>query len=187
MGASRGRSRALIAGLLVFAAILAVAPGTRSLLRTFAYRTGLLQKSRPLAVGQSLGRLSLTALDGSAVTLSVRPGHASVINVFTTWCPPCRDEAPMLASQTPRLARAGIDVLGVDQAENPDAVQTFARAYDLRYPLYIDGDRTTTTSLDARVIPTTVFVDANDVVRAIHVGPLAKSDLFAMTGVQGSP
>jgi len=181
MSANRRRSGALVGALLVFAAVLASVPQTRALLRSVAYRTGLLQKHAPLAAGQSLGRVDVVALDGSNVALAIRPGHAAVINVFTTWCSPCRQEMPALARNAPRLEQSGIDVIGVDQAESISAVRHFSREYGVQYPLYIDGDRTTATSLNARVIPTTIFVDANGIVKLIHVGPVDDADLVALS------
>lgn len=184
MNAGRARSAALVAALLILVAI--ALPPVRSYVRSAAYRLGVLHVPRPLGAGERFAGIPLQALDGSSVSIRPRPGHPLLINVFATWCSPCRDETPLIASVAPALSRAGIDVVGVDQAEPSWRVAEFAQSFGLHYPLYIDGNRATTTTLDARVIPTTVLVDRNDVVRVIHVGPLDSAELLGMTKAAGA-
>jgi len=95
-----------------------------------------------------------------------------LINVFTSWCPSCNEEMPALSHAAPALARDGIDVVGIDQAESSEQVQRFVQAYDVHYPVYIDADSSTRKLLGARIIPTTLFVDRRGIVRLVHVGPL---------------
>jgi thiol-disulfide isomerase/thioredoxin len=170
MIASRVRGGTLVIAALLFIAFAALAHHFRPIARP-----------RPLQSGEPIGRLSFTTLDGSTVALAPRAGHALLVNVFATWCPPCRSETPALADVAPRLERAGVDVVGVDQAESSSQVERFADEYGLRYPLYIDGTNATKATLDARVIPTTVLIDRHGVVRAIHVGPLDSSEFLALT------
>jgi thiol-disulfide isomerase/thioredoxin len=181
MNASRGRGGALIGALLVVVALMA-SPTLRSVVRHVAYRLGVLSRPRPIAAGQPLGTVTLTSLDGSAQSIQTRPGRRLLINIFATWCTPCRAETPFLNAAAPRLERDGIDVVGVDQAEPAHSVASFIRAYGVRYPTYIDPNRWSPLSLDARVIPTTLLVGRDNVVKAIHVGPLNESELVAMTG-----
>ncbi|MBV8148857.1 MAG: TlpA family protein disulfide reductase [Candidatus Eremiobacteraeota bacterium] len=179
MNASRGRDAALIAALLVFAA--ALSPPARPFLREAAYRLGVLSTPRPLERGKPLGEISLVALDGSKVFVRPRPGHALLINVFATWCPPCQAETPLLVSVAPSLERSGVDVVGVDQADSISQVERFTSAFAVPYPVYVDQNWTTKITLDARVIPTTLLVDRRDIVRYVHSGPLDSSDLLAMS------
>jgi thiol-disulfide isomerase/thioredoxin len=170
MIASRVRGGALVIAALLFIALAALAHHFRPIARP-----------QPLQSGEAIGRLSFTRLDGSSVALEPRVGHALLVNVFATWCPPCRSETPALADAAPRLERAGVDVVGIDQAESSSQVERFADEYGLRYPLYIDDTNATKVSLDARIIPTTVLVDRQGVVRVIHVGPLDASEFLALT------
>ena len=181
MNASRARGGALIAALLVLVALIA-SPTLRSLVRHGAYRLGILSPPRPIAAGQPLGRVIVTSLDVTQQALRPRPGRRLLINVFATWCVPCREEAPFLGAIAGRLAREGIDVVGVDQAEPAQSVARFVTAYRLRYPAFIDSTGNSTQSLDARVIPTTLLVGRDGVVKSIHVGPIDQSELLAMTG-----
>jgi cytochrome c biogenesis protein CcmG, thiol:disulfide interchange protein DsbE len=179
MNASRGRGAALIAALLVLAA--ALSPPARPFVRQAAYRLGLLRDPQPLERGRPLNGFSVVTLDGSSVVLHPRPGHAMLINVFATWCPPCQAETPLLVSLAPALQRAGVDVVGVDQAESLPQVERFTSAYGVPYPVYVDQNQTTKITLDARVIPTTLLVDRRDIVRFVYIGPLDSSEMLAMS------
>lgn len=180
MNASRARGAALIAALLVLIAV-AISPELRSHVRHIAYRLGVLSPPRAIGTGQPLGTLQLTTLDGSIQAVRVQPGHRLLINIFATWCVPCQAETPFLASAAPRLRSEGIDVVGVDQAEPPQSVARFVQAFGVRYPTYVDPNRWSPLSLDARVIPTTILVGSDNVVKIIHVGPLDENELVAMT------
>jgi thiol-disulfide isomerase/thioredoxin len=168
----------LIAAAVFLVAALAIAPPTRPFVsRVVRHFTS---PTRAVAPGQPLGSMSFTALDGSTVALGKRTGRAMVINVFTSWCTSCVEEMPALSSVARNLQRSGVDVVGVDQDESADRVSNFARSFDLQYPIYIDDGQVSRFVLGARVIPTTVFVDRHDVVRAVHVGPLNAADFVAM-------
>lgn len=180
MNASRVRGAALIAALLVLIA-LAASPTLRSLVRRGAYGLGLLKPPHAIAAGKSLGTLQLTDLEGATQAVRAQPGRRLLINIFATWCEPCQSETPFLAAAAPRLKREGIDVVGVDQAEPPQSVARFVRSFGVAYPTYVDPNRWSPLSLDARVIPTTILVDGNDVVKTIHVGPLDQAGLVALT------
>lgn len=180
MNANRARGAALIAALLVLIALIA-SPTLRSLARHAAYRLGVLSPPRPIAAGQTLGTLALTRLDGTPEALHPRAGRRLLINVFATWCVPCQGETPMLTAAASRLRDHGIDLVGVDQAEPAQNVARFLETYRVPYPTYIDATRSSVLSLDARMIPTTILVGSDDVVKIIHVGPLDENDLVAMT------
>lgn len=132
-----------------------------------------------LKEGDHLVPIRLEALDGSAYTLDAarRP---QIINVFATWCPPCRMETPGFAALARKLQQRGVAVVGIDQQETPDAVNAFAREFSLTYPVYVDSAGITRYVLGARVIPTTIYVDATGVIRWEHVGPLSAQDLVQL-------
>lgn len=127
---------------------------------------------RPLHPGDRLSPISLLSLTGQNVTLKPA-GRPQVINVFATWCMPCRMETPQLAVLAKALQARGVDVVGIDQQEAAAQVDRFRTDFSLRYPLYIDGGNLTHTVLGARVIPETLYVDAGGIIRWVHEGPLS--------------
>jgi thiol-disulfide isomerase/thioredoxin len=146
----------------------------------------LLDSARPVRLGEPLRKLSVRTLDGSPISLSTRPGHWTLINVFTSWCTPCRDEFPELSKAAPALRARGIDVVGIDQAESAASVRSVSARYDLRYPMFLDSELVSQHRLGARVIPETVSVDPAGIVRSIHSGPLDEAGFIALASFKSS-
>lgn len=135
---------------------------------------------RMLHTGDRLAPLRVASLYGAPYTL--RPsGRAMIINVFATWCGPCRMEAPEFGAAAARLRAQGVDVVGIDQQEDGTRVNLFARDFHLHYPLYVDTAGITHSVLGARIIPTTLFVDANGIIRWQHAGPITAQTLYDVT------
>jgi peroxiredoxin len=168
------------AAAAVAVACLSLLPAARPMEYRVARHFGIIGAPPPATPGQPLASLSLASLEGTPVSFSDRPGRSLVINVFTSWCPSCNQEMPAISSATASLNREGVDVVGIDQAESSEQVRRFIASYNLTYPVYIDTNQSTRTLLDARVIPTTVFVDRHDIVRYVHVGPLDTKDFVSM-------
>jgi peroxiredoxin len=180
MNATRRRGAALVAASLLVVAALAISPAGRPLVRRLAYDLGLRVPPHAVREGERLPPLALTTLDGTTAQLNARPGRRLLINVFATWCTPCQEETPALSSAAPVIEKSGTEIVGIDQAESGASVKRFADAYALHYPLYIDPAGAAQVRLGARVIPTTLLVDPQGVVRFIHVGPLSTSDFEAL-------
>jgi peroxiredoxin len=115
---------------------------------------------------------TLTQLDGSPLTLSDLRGKPILINFWATWCPPCRRELPALqAAYT--VYRGEIGFIAVNVKEDPATVTALAEELGLNFPIVLDPDgQISDIAYEVRGLPTTVFVDANGVVAARHVGPL---------------
>ncbi len=137
-------------------------------------------KNIPLGIapGQLAFDFTLDDVSGQRIKLSDLRGHPVVINFWATWCPPCRQELPALQSAYQRLRDKGVILLGVDLKENAETIQNFTTQFGLTYPLLLDRDGAVSERYQVRGIPTTVFLDADGVVHARHVGPLTE-DKFA--------
>jgi cytochrome c biogenesis protein CcmG/thiol:disulfide interchange protein DsbE len=137
-----------------------------------------------LRTGDRLLPLQVSSLYGTPYTLQPRQ-RPMIINVFATWCTPCREETPGFAATAQRLRGRGIDVFAIDQQESPQAVSAFVQEFGLRYPVYIDTSGITHDLLGARMIPTTIFVNAAGVIVWEHAGPLTPAQLLAAVGETG--
>ncbi len=131
---------------------------------------------RALGVGDRLVPLSFDSLTGGTVTIAPS-GRPQVINVFATWCGPCRFETPRFAHLADELLARGVSVIGLDQQEPPAAVERFRAEFSLRYPVYIDNGDVTHAVLGARMIPETLYVDAGGTIRWIREGPLSAAEI----------
>ena len=137
--------------------------------------TALLALLRPPL--PALPDLTLRRLDGAPVALRDLRGTPQVINLWATWCPPCRRELPMLvrAAQQPTTA-AGIVL--IDEGEPAARVADFLRRERLAPPvLLLDPDSALLAHYRSPGLPTTLFVAADGTVRRVHVGELSAATL----------
>ena len=129
----------------------------------------------PDIVGQTPS-FALQDLDGKTVRLEDFRGKPVLLNVWATWCPPCKFELPALA----RFARnhPDIQVLGLATASPPDDLRRMSA--DLPYPNLVLDDQ---TGLDLQVeaLPTTFFLDENGKVVRGHSGILFYPQLWWLT------
>ena len=97
------------------------------------------------------------------------------MNVFASWCPPCRQELPRIVSAA-RRSGTRVAFLGVDAQEPAQIATAFAKQMQLPYPIAIDRGQFA-ASYGARSLPETIFVDAHGIVRAIVHGTISEQIL----------
>jgi thiol-disulfide isomerase/thioredoxin len=140
-----------------------------------------------IAPDAPLSALSMTALDGRSVTLTGLQGKPAVVNLWATWCPPCRRELPLLLRA--QSAHADIHFVFVDQGETRDAVARFLSAQNL--PLrnvLLDRALAAGAAFDQRALPTTLFFDAGGRLVATRVGALSAATLAeSLASLQAAP
>ena len=107
-------------------------------------------------------------LDGRTDALARYRGSVVLMNLWATWCPPCREEMPDLERFYRQNRKRGVVVLGIDQGESAEAAGAFAREHGVTFPILLDADQQYGRSYKAIGLPTTVIVDrAGHVVRGI--------------------
>ena len=117
--------------------------------------------------------------DGTTVTLSdftANGGTPVVLNFWATWCPPCRVEMPHFEAAA-ELYGDDVAVLGVNQAESVETIATYAGDHGLTYPLLVDQEMTINHLYGILNLPTTIFIDANGIVREVLVGTMSRAVL----------
>jgi thiol-disulfide isomerase/thioredoxin len=122
--------------------------------------TSFIKQSDRIAAPQ----LSGMTLSGTNYIFS--GGQVAVVNVWASWCAPCRAEAPTLAALSKKYS--DVAFIGILTRDNPATAEAFARRFALPYPTLIDdsvliGFR---KSLPANAIPSTVVIDRNGRVAA---------------------
>jgi thiol-disulfide isomerase/thioredoxin len=120
-------------------------------------------------------RLSGMTLTGKNYTYDV--GKVAVVNVWASWCAPCRAEAPTLAALSEKYS--DVAFIGILTRDNPVNAEAFTRRFALPYPTLIDdsvliGFR---KSLPANAIPSTVLIDKNGDVAARISGEVTVASL----------
>ncbi len=129
-------------------------------------------------VGQPAPDFTLQDLDGRTWHLRDLQGRVVVLNMWATWCEPCKVEMPLLQTLAVNHPH-DVVILGVNYGEDPAAVQAFAQKYGLTFPLLLDPERVVVRRYGARGLPTTVFIDRDGIVRGIHLGALSPDDVRA--------
>jgi cytochrome c biogenesis protein CcmG/thiol:disulfide interchange protein DsbE len=112
---------------------------------------------------------------GEPVTLSDFRGSVVALNFWATWCAPCQVEMPSL--QRASEESGGLVVLAVNVGEGQERVQAFLDEHSLTFRVALDRDKTIAALYGVRVFPTTVWIDAEGIVRAEHLGPLSEEQI----------
>ena len=134
-------------------------------------RRGALRVSADRATGGSARTrlFTLKATDGRTVRLSDYRGKTLVLNVWATWCPPCREETPDLVKAYSSLAGPNVAFLGVDDTEQAPIVRAFVADKGVPYPQAIDTEKTFSNAYDIRYFPTTFVIDRDGIIRARNI------------------
>ncbi|MGH3720267.1 MAG: TlpA disulfide reductase family protein [Pseudonocardiaceae bacterium] len=176
--------------LLLFAAILLLAgcaTGTDVVARggTFEFvspggKTDILYD--PPATRGTVGELSGDSLTepGTTVSLARYPNQAVVLNIWGSWCGPCRSEATDLVRVADTTASQGVRFVGIDVRDGRSAGADFARDFGLTYPSIFDPPGRTLFALRGiprSVVPLTVVLDRHHRVAAVFLHAMHARDL----------
>jgi thiol-disulfide isomerase/thioredoxin len=120
-------------------------------------------------IGDPLPALSLSSVpDGEHVTLPIR-GRVTVIDLFATWCRPCRESLPALERLRHRYGDR-VEFVSIAQDSDPAKVARFVHELHVGGRVLLDRDRQAYRALGAHELPTTYVVDGEGVVRKINHG-----------------
>jgi len=120
---------------------------------------------------------TITGLTLSGTNYAYTKDKVAVVNVWASWCAPCRAEAPALASLA--IKYPNVAFIGILTRDNPANAEAFARRFKLPYPTIIDDSILIgfKGSLPANAIPTTVILDKNGLVAARISGVITVASL----------
>lgn len=133
---------------------------------------------RSVLIDKPAPQFTLPAVPGTGMPgfdTAALQGEVTVVNVFASWCVPCRDEHPLLEALK---QRTGVRLFGINQKDIPENAVKFLTALGNPYDA-IGGDSTSRVSIDWGVygVPETFVVDARGVVTYKHVGPITPTSL----------
>ena len=128
----------------------------------------------------------LSGMTLSGTNFENQVGKVSVVNVWASWCSPCRAEAPTLVALSKKFSE--VSFVGILTRDNPATAEAFQRRFALSYPTLIDDSILIgfKSSLPANAIPTTVIIDKNGMVAARISGQVTVASLTELiTKVSG--
>lgn len=129
--------------------------------------------------GTQLPAVTLRCLDGrSSLALDHLRSGPYVINLWASWCEPCRAEAPRLAAAA-AAAGGRVQFLGVDTADGRDPALSFLHDFGIAYPQLADPNSDVLHRLPAPGLPVTLAVDASGRVAYRRIGEISADQLAA--------
>ncbi len=127
-----------------------------------------------LATGTKAPNFSLPTLDGKIFTLSTcfaRPQKVVLLDIWATWCPPCRSEIPFLIELQKKFKDKGVVIVGVSVDAEKSKVVDFARDQKINYTVAHDArGQKVVQPYQVRAIPATYVIDKKGVIRHAHAG-----------------
>ncbi|MDQ6767135.1 MAG: TlpA family protein disulfide reductase [Candidatus Eremiobacteraeota bacterium] len=148
--------RWLVGGLVVAAVIVLIA--------ALYPNANAPERGPAQVIGGEMPAVTLPALHGQEINLATLRGKDVLVNVWATWCGPCRREMPALSrlagSMSPRLS-----VVAIDQGEDSQVVSAYVKQFNIGFPIYLDHDQRIGTMFHLVGLPSSFFVDRRGVVR----------------------
>lgn len=124
----------------------------------------------------SVPDITLQSLQGQPAVLADSAGKPMVINLWATWCAPCRREMPIFAAAQQR--EPGVHFVFVNQGESAQEVQQFLASQRLVLQhVLLDPDSVTAERLQVHAYPTTLFFDSRGRLQGLHMGELSAAAL----------
>lgn len=126
------------------------------------------------AVDQPAPAFTWRDAQGTTRQLADYRGQRVILNMWATWCEPCRSEMPDLDRVN---GQNDVVVIGINKGQNIDVIPPFINEIGVSFPLISDPDGDVSLAYGARNLPTSVFIDREGVVRSISIGILSAEAL----------
>jgi thiol-disulfide isomerase/thioredoxin len=137
--------------------------------------------------GTTLDDYAATSLDGTPFSLAAQRDKIVLLNLWATWCGPCRFEIPELQTIHNRYADQGFAVIGVSVDESgAEAVRSFANSYKMTYPIVLDPQGRMATILQTTVLPTTVLLNRKGEIVWKRYGAIPAGDAELKAAVEAA-
>lgn len=134
---------------------------------------------RPPQVGDPAPEFQAMSLDGErSVALGDYVGRTLLVNLWATWCAPCRQETPYLQSVYEENQERGLMIVGVsvDSPSALDLVNEFLEEMGVTYDIVLDPEMVSTDVFAPIGYPASYLIDREGVIRFTRLGPIAEGD-----------
>jgi cytochrome c biogenesis protein CcmG, thiol:disulfide interchange protein DsbE len=121
---------------------------------------------------------TITSFEGQTLKLSDLRGKVVVINIWASWCPPCRDEAPFLQKMWQQYKDRGVVFIGVDYVDSETAAKAYLREFGITYFNGPDIGSEIYQRYRAKGVPETYFVGKAGNVAGSALGPITRDSAY---------
>jgi cytochrome c biogenesis protein CcmG, thiol:disulfide interchange protein DsbE len=130
------------------------------------------------AVGYRAPDFTAEKFEGGSITLSDLRGQYVVMDYWASWCPPCMEEIPFIQQIHEEYRERGLQVLGVNGIEGDDlnSVGDVIADESLTYTILLDRDDEISRIYNIQYLPTSIFIDANGIIREIVIGGITENE-----------
>jgi thiol-disulfide isomerase/thioredoxin len=126
----------------------------------------------PVAVDYPAPAFTLNNLEGRPSSLKDYPGQVVLVNMWATWCPPCREEMPTLEAFYEDHAKDGFVIIGLNDGDSLLDVRDFLAEYQLTFPIWLDPQYSSETLFKTSNLPSSYVIDRKGQVRLQWVGAI---------------
>lgn len=129
-------------------------------------------------IGAPATEYPATTLEGDTVTLASLRGHVVLLNLWATWCAPCRTETPYLQSLHREHAGRGLRIVGIslDAGDALERIRAFVAEYGVTYTILHDPRMKGMELYQVIGLPATFLIDREGVLRWMRYGPIVEGD-----------
>lgn len=136
------------------------------------------ERQGPPRVGEPTPAYQAVTLEGDTVSLASLRGDVVLLNLWATWCTPCREETPYLQEIFEEHRDRGFQIVGasMDTRNQADAVRMFVEEYDVTYTILHDSGMRGMDIYQALGLPATFLIDREGTLRWLRFGPIPEGD-----------
>lgn len=135
-----------------------------------------------LEKGNSAPDFELSTPEGQPVKLSDFKGKKVIINLWATWCPPCRAEMPDIqkfyVQNKDNVVVLGVNLTGTEK--KPENVPLFIKEFGITFPVVLDKQNKVGGLYQTSAIPTSYIIDTHGIIQQKIVGPVSYDMLTKM-------
>lgn len=119
-----------------------------------------------------------TTLAGDSVSLEGLKGQVVLLNLWATWCAPCRHETPFLEALFKDRKEQGLTIVGVsmDTGDARDQVADFVEEFAVTYPILLDPQMRGMDLYRVLGLPASFLIDRDGTLRWMRIGPVTETD-----------
>jgi len=137
-------------------------------------------------IGAPSPAYSALTLDGDSVSLGDQRGKVVLLNLWATWCHPCRAEIPELRDIQARYQSRGLELVGVsvDSDGSDDAIREFMQEFEINYAIWRDPAERVAAQFLVVGIPATFLIDKQGILRWRKIGPIQPNDTSLTAAIE---